>query len=322
MLPKSSDERFAALSADLVRFLRSELGSFNLLGRRLEGESIIWELTSGEGERLFLKQPLAHAFDRELLAYCDWLPNFVNVTPKLVGYRCNPWRRVLFWVKKLGLPKGLARWVSPKSKDSNVLLLSAAPGQRADQIALSAPQQRALHFQAGRFLRTLHSLPREGNVTPCLDAMLRHRAKRWAQRAESFVAAEAIAWVRQKVSATHFQALDCVPCHWDYQPRNWFVDLSDDRVAFSVIDFGDARYGVWLADLRKLYGGPWANRPDLERAFLQGYGRALASRERDQLRALAALDKLEAIVWSVEHQHACLEADNRQALEWLMSEEV
>src|SRR5690606_690708 len=59
-----------------------------------------------------------------------------------------------------------------------------------------------------------------------------------------------------------------VPTHGDYHPRNWLVD----RGRVSVIDFGRAAWRPPETDLARLAAQQWRARPDLEEAFLEGYG--------------------------------------------------
>lgn len=60
-----------------------------------------------------------------------------------------------------------------------------------------------------------------------------------------------------------------VPTHGDWQPRNWVVD-EDGRVG--VIDLGRADLRPAATDLGRLHVQQLRGRPDLEAAFLEGYG--------------------------------------------------
>jgi Ser/Thr protein kinase RdoA (MazF antagonist) len=59
-----------------------------------------------------------------------------------------------------------------------------------------------------------------------------------------------------------------VPTHGDWQPRNW---LWDDGVV-RVIDLGRADLRPAASDLVRLAAQQWRGRPELEEAFLEGYG--------------------------------------------------
>lgn len=75
--------------------------------------------------------------------------------------------------------------------------------------------------------------------------------------------------VRRVVAAWPTPASRCVPTHGDWQPRNWLID---DRGVVSVIDLGRADLRPASTDLLRLAAQQFRCRPDLERAFLDGYG--------------------------------------------------
>ncbi|WP_425572723.1 phosphotransferase family protein [Nocardioides hwasunensis] len=59
-----------------------------------------------------------------------------------------------------------------------------------------------------------------------------------------------------------------VPTHGDWQPRNWLVDDGVVR----VIDLGRASMRPPTEDFVRLAGQDFARDPELETAFLDGYG--------------------------------------------------
>jgi thiamine kinase-like enzyme len=61
---------------------------------------------------------------------------------------------------------------------------------------------------------------------------------------------------------------ELVPTHGDWQPRNWLIHHGVVR----VIDLGRADWRPALTDLARLARQEWQGRPDLEAAFLAGYG--------------------------------------------------
>lgn len=96
----------------------------------------------------------------------------------------------------------------------------------------------------------------------------------------------------------HLQALKqlgpipAVPCHLDYTPRNLLATTTAD---VAVIDFEHSRYDLAARDLVRLATRVWANRPDLERAFLHGYG-PLSNLDRHIIEHCSYLDTLTAAV--------------------------
>ena len=88
-----------------------------------------------------------------------------------------------------------------------------------------------------------------------------------------------------------------VPCHRDWQPRNWLT-AADGSVA--VIDFGNSRVGYWWQDFERLWWSEWRADPELARGFFAGYGTPLDETTRLQLRATATQWLLSTIVWADE----------------------
>ena len=64
------------------------------------------------------------------------------------------------------------------------------------------------------------------------------------------------------------QPATVVPTHGDWQPRNWLVHRGEIR----AIDFGRFDFRPAATDLCRLAVQQWRGRPELEQAFLDGYG--------------------------------------------------
>jgi thiamine kinase-like enzyme len=107
-----------------------------------------------------------------------------------------------------------------------------------------------------------------------------------------------------------------VPAHRDYGPRNWLVDAAGH---VRVIDFAHSEPSPWAVDLQKLTMREWRGRPELEAAFLEGYGRVPDGEDRFVLRAYVALSALATIAWSVAHDDPGFEAEARSVLAELVA---
>lgn len=59
-----------------------------------------------------------------------------------------------------------------------------------------------------------------------------------------------------------------VPTHGDWHPRNWLLDGN----AVRIIDFGRFEFRPPVSDFCRLDARTWRGRPELEKAFLRGYG--------------------------------------------------
>ncbi|GEK23525.1 phosphotransferase [Cellulomonas xylanilytica] len=142
-----------------------------------------------------------------------------------------------------------------------------------------AEQDPQVFRQAGRVLAVLHAQ----RSRPGDDHELRADARSLAWlRGEHRIADEVVARLRAEL-AQPVPARTLVPTHGDWQPRNWLVD--DGRV--SAIDFGRTDWRPAATDLARLHARQFRGRPDLERAFLDGYGgdpREPVTWRRDRIR--------------------------------------
>lgn len=251
-------------------------------------ESAVWAV---QGERrAFLKvfrQP--RKFVQERHAYQVWLPQLASAevrTPLLLG----------------------------ESETLRALLVSALPGELMERAPLTPSLTPSLSLeayrQAGAFLRALHTLPFKDDDPFSLAEATRHRARAWLRRAEGTVKQDLIAWVGEQAAevADTLTKLGTVrvPCHRDYTPRNWLVEISGKRIRLSVIDFEHSRPDCRLFDTERLAASGWSEAS--ERAFWAGYGRTLTKAERRLLEHHAALTALSTVVWAREHHDTKFEA--------------
>jgi hypothetical protein len=138
--------------------------------------------------------------------------------------------------------------------------------------------------QAGRLLAVLHG--QDSRWDAGYEAREDARALAWLDRPHT-IASATVDRLRAELGDTCPGSRRLVPTHGDWQPRNWLVD---DRVVH-VIDFGRADWRTAETDLARLAAKQLAGRPDLERAFLDGYGsdpREATSWRRVQLREAVA----------------------------------
>lgn len=74
--------------------------------------------------------------------------------------------------------------------------------------------------------------------------------------------------LREAIARHDHEPVELVPTHGDWQPRNWLIHQGQ----VSVIDLGRADWRPALTDLARMTRQEWLGRPDLEEAFLSGYG--------------------------------------------------
>ncbi len=121
------------------------------------------------------------------------------------------------------------------------------------------------HRQAGRLLRAFHA--QAARVDPRYEKVATAKAMAWLDkphRTEEAAAERA----RRILAAYRPESVAAVPTHGDWQPRNWLMNGTELR----IIDFGRFGFRPALSDLCRLAAQQWRLRPELEDAFLEGYG--------------------------------------------------
>jgi aminoglycoside phosphotransferase len=252
------------------------------------GESAVWRVEGRRGRAIVKHHRQLRKFRQESGAYREWLPRLGGLTPELLGLRDRP-------------PRGL--------------LLGEVPGVPLARVAVPVPAERTLHRLAAEFLRQLHELPIADDDPLPLAEGYAERLRAARERSRGLLPKASIDAVaaRMEEALPALAGLRRVPCHRDFTPRNWLVDPgAPDRLA--VIDFEHARPDLGLADLERLWSGVWPERPDLEEAFLAGYGRGLGDDERELIERVAALAAMTTVVWAHEHGDREFEAAGRATL--------
>lgn len=148
-------------------------------------------------------------------------------------------------------------------RDENMFALSYLPGVLVQ--GTPAAGEADTYHQAGALLAAYHGQATRDSAS--YEAEMDARALAWLD-GEHRIRPETEARLR-KVIASHDHPLAVlVPTHGDWQTRNWLVD--DGRIL--VIDLERADWRPALTDFARMARREWEGRPDLERAFIQGYG--------------------------------------------------
>ena len=277
------------LKPELLRFAQNYLGNL----RRAEfcgwdhAESAVWRLETKRG-RAYLKahrQPLK--FRQELYVYENWLAALRDQTPELLAVRQN---------------------------EPRALLLSALPGELAQNIALSGAELARVHRQAGAFLKTFHQAggPDEDEVT--LRAAVEMRLNAWLKRVAPVVPKADIEFTRTVMTEAlpYLCGKTRVPCHRDYTGRNWLV-YGDE---FYVIDFEHSKMDFYLHDFGRLFREGWRFDEGLETAFFEGYGGTLDDDARRYMTSRALFSAATTIGWAREHGDRAFENVGWEQLEY------
>jgi Ser/Thr protein kinase RdoA (MazF antagonist) len=149
----------------------------------------------------------------------------------------------------------------------------------------------ATYRQAGELLALLHG--QERHEAPGFEAQARDRSLAWLDRPHR-IAPEVEARLRDLLGSWPTPTAVLVPTHGDWQPRNWLVH---DGVV-SVIDLGRADLRPAMTDLARLAAQQLRGAPDLEAAFLDGYGSD--PREPEAWRRLLVHEAVGTAVWAYQ----------------------
>jgi Ser/Thr protein kinase RdoA (MazF antagonist) len=252
--------------------------------------SAVLRLRDGTGADWFLKCHRDRGrYDAELTAYRSWVAALEGRAPRLRAFDESLQTMILS-----ALPGQPASWPAPQ------------PGQPGTERS----GERAIQRAAGEILRRLHDaqpaipwpdfaadkIEQFNGLRPAVAALL---TRRQLDAAGTEVA-----------RLINVPAPARVPCHHDYTPRNWLVHGD----AVYVFDFEWSGLDAWVADLARLHLGIWPTRPDLQDAFLQGYGRHLGPADRAALRGCAVLTGVWLLSKARETGQPSFEAGSRRAL--------
>lgn len=161
------------------------------------------------------------------------------------------------------LDRGSAARLIAGDRAVNLLVTEYLPGVLID----GTPHERAsdVYTQAGSLLRSFHE--QHARVDSSYEGRATTNALAWLDR-EHRIASRIEVEARRILGAYRPETIIVVPTHGDWQPRNWLID--GDRVR--VIDFGRFDFRPPSTDLCRLATQQWRAVPDLEDAFLRGYG--------------------------------------------------
>jgi Ser/Thr protein kinase RdoA (MazF antagonist) len=244
------------------------------------GLAVVVEVRTGAGDAAIVK---AHAEDGrheiEVAAYEQWVPAIADRAPRLLAV----------------------------DRPSRVVVLSRldadAPG---DDLGLDT------YRDAGALLRRFHEAG-----APTVDeewaAGRLENLRQWIDRLPAgLLEDDDVTWVETEAAVLRdLPPPACVPCHGDWQPRNWRVD---DAGRVHTFDFERARRDWWIHDIQRMWWREWIDRPDRREAFLSGYGRQLDDVDVAGLRARSAIGHLVQVVWATEHGDEAFAADGRANL--------
>lgn len=188
------------------------------------------------------------------------------------------------------------------------LMLGAVRGRSGDRHPLPAEAYRA----AGRWLRTLHSIESDDTDPVPWNEALAERLSALEVRAAPHLEASEVAAILDPVKGqlTSSPTIRRVPCHRDFDPRNWMYDGQ----TLNVLDFEHARLDAAPWDITRLAGLWWPGEPQLRTAFAEGYG-PVDDQFWPWVEALTAMDGLATLVWGLSHGDSGFIARGRRVLD-------
>ena len=228
------------LPAPVDDALRQKFSEVTVLADHSWGDTStkVFELEA-DGEHCILKTfgPENHHFEREVMAHRDFLAPLRErrVVPDLVHV------------------DGQAR----------LLVTAYLPGILVEND--DAEWNPDTYRQAGQLLALFHRQASRdsGDYVEKVLANIRGNLA-----AEHRIEADVSARVEEIISAVDIRPVTLVPCHGDFQPRNWLINAGE----VALIDFGRAAWRIAETDLVRLAAQQFQGHAELEEAFYRGYG--------------------------------------------------
>ena len=204
---------------------------------------------------------------------------------------------------------GLATRIRHADRDDRIFVADWMPGHLIDR--MPAAVDPSVHRRAGELLRSFHD-----QASRVGDERLVERVRR-ALVSEHRIDRETVARVESLLEGLAPCAVDMVPTHGDWQPRNWLIDNGEVR----VIDFGRFAFRSRASDFVRLDAQQWRLAPDCESAFLEGYGDDPRRGFDDHWLALRTLEAVGTAAWAYQVGDEEFEAQGHRMIATLLGED-
>lgn len=241
-------------------------------------DTVVLHVQHAKGESIIKAGgPRNHHIGREITAHEQWT---------------KPWREV-----------GRAARLLHVDRDENILATTFLPGTLVK--VHPAARDTATYRQAGELLACFHA--QESTVSEDYESRMDARAIAWLD-SDHRIDAVTKTKLREAIARHDHEPVELVPTHGDWQPRNWLIHQGQ----VSAIDLGRADWRPALTDLARMTRQEWQGRPDLEEAFLSGYGsdpREPAAWQRTLLR-----EAIGTAVWAYHVGDEPFEAQGHQMI--------
>lgn len=246
----------------------------------LVGTWVLEVMWAGERYAVKAADESDHHLGREITAHERWL---------------GPWRRT-----------GRGPAVVHHDRDARLLVTRWVPGT----LVLGEPAEQLpdTYAQAGAVLRLLHDAP--GALDADYWPAAQRKALAWLDRLHR-IAPDVAARARSVVASWDLPPAAVVPTHGDWQPRNWVVD---EEGVVRAIDLGRADLRPALTDLARLAAQQFRGRPDLEAAFVAGYGDDPRAADPGAWRRTVLGEAIGTAVWAYQVGDEDFEAQGHRML--------
>ena len=263
-----------------------------------QGPSRVWRLDFSDAPSLYLKQFGEERKREQEIAAFEWVDALRDRGAALPTLRAM------------------------SDPDQKAIILTGVAGEVGTSFPLDEHDGVEVHRRAGAFLAAFHCLPFEDLDPMPLSHAIPLRLAFWIERGGERLSCEEGALARDLVGDGSLFAGDRrVPCHRDYQLRNWLLEREAETaegsgLALGVIDFEHARPDHPLVDFVRVEERAAPHYPHWFEAFILGYEQATfeqRTHERspctevtlesieEKLRAFSAIHAVGSVVWGHCH---------------------
>ena len=216
-------------------------------------------------------------------------------------------------IQQLDLPPSV---VTPMILDSRssppALILTPVTGINMAHHSFSMADWSQAQRIAARFLKRWQSQPFEDNDPLPLDQALLQRLENWISKGSDCLSKSEIAVARGRLGdGSLFRGHSRVPCHIDFQPRNWLWNGQQ----LGVIDFEHARPDHPAFDWVRLELGLWQKMPELRDEFIEEWGGLPDWASREVIDAVIGIHAIGSIVWGHAHNDREFVFEGRRVLD-------
>ncbi len=216
-------------------------------------------------------------------------------------------------VEKLDLPVRIScPRIVPGCDQPPTLLMSKLPGLNMAHHSFPMEAWSQATRLAARFLQSYQQQAFIDDDSVPLSQALPLRLERWIQQGKEILHEREIAIAKDRVGdGSLFKNQSRVPCHNDFQPRNWLWDGQQ----LSVIDFEHSHPNHPAFDWVRLETGLWQKMPQLKDEFVDEWGCTPSWASPEVLDATIAIYAIGCIVWGNRHKDREFISEGRRILD-------